>query len=183
MKDYTDKYPNDYELPEWSHPDNYGGFSPDGDFHLLSQHRDSDPITRSNYRVMMRELERIAETLPAPETDGEHDQGASWFYDFHASHWAVGWIEHLLIRRDAPDEMQREAYEMLAALEEYPVLSDDDLIELESNEAFEWWRSMSISERMGWCADAGVSVFAARRDDMSESIELEQSLREGLHQC
>lgn len=40
-------------LPEraWKHPECYGGFSPDGDYLILSRHRDSDILSESNWAV------------------------------------------------------------------------------------------------------------------------------------
>jgi hypothetical protein len=83
-------------------------------------HRDADSVTRSNWRVICRELERLD---PEYEAHG----------DMRASHWACGWYEHLLVDWRRVD-LVRVLDESLASLECYPLLSDDDHSELEWEE-------------------------------------------------
>lgn len=162
--EYHERFPNDYELPEWEHPSDYGGFSPDGDFLLYARDRDSLPRYESNYHSFMKLMEEEAEKFPEPEDDGEYDQGGSWVYDFRANHWGVGWVEYLLLRRDAPDELQRLAYETLAALEYYPVLDEENLNDLEYEEAEGCWNFMSDRDKAQYLCRHGISIFAMRRD-------------------
>lgn len=150
-------------LTPWKRPDCYGGFSPDGEYVILTQCRDSDALERSNYRVAMRELERVAAEQPEPK-DGE-----PWVYDFRAGHWGVGWIETLMVRDNAPEPVIRAAEEIVCALADYPVLDDSDYSELEFYEASEYWASMSVAERFDMIARGNehgnnISLFAARCD-------------------
>ena len=48
-------------MQAWEHPSDYGGFSPDGDFVLLSQHRDSDVLSRSNWIRVCEDMKAEAE--------------------------------------------------------------------------------------------------------------------------
>lgn len=82
-----------------------------------SVHRDSDPIDQSNHRVLVRELESV-------DPDQLH-HGV-----MHCNHWAVGWIDHVLVDTDNPQVMQI-IEDCTAALSDYPILSDDDHSELE----------------------------------------------------
>jgi hypothetical protein len=83
------------------------------------------------------------------------------------SHWAVGWVEHMLIdpadtARVALVEQWREE------LEDYPVLSEDRMSQMESDEFYEfaagelksygdgWWRVLEqVTEELGLCTGCG----------------------------
>lgn len=87
-----------------------------------AQHRDSDALDRSNFRVFVERMEDVDPT-------GKH------YAIERASHWAVGWIEYLLVEPDSACEV--EANENRAALAEYPVLDDEDWSNEEYAEALE----------------------------------------------
>lgn len=93
----------------------------------FSQHRDSDALERSNFRVIRADLER----------DFPDDVD-----DIRCDHWAVGWIDHLLVRvLDDSGEVTpawRRVCEWLDALADYPVADESDLSELEYDEWWEW---------------------------------------------
>lgn len=157
----------------WRTPPDYGGTNPVGDYHLMSQHRDSDALERSNYRVILTDLEREAGRLPDPPetTEGRPDNlPAAWVYDWRAGHWAVGWIEHMCIRADAPDVLLIAAAEWLAALADYPVADGADLSALEWSDAAECWGRLSVRDRARLIRESrcGASIYAARRDELPD---------------
>lgn len=166
---------NLYELPEWEHPAYYGGFSPDGDFLIYSRHRDSSILDNSNYDRILETLQKHAETLPEPPEFDEQITGrgeedfTQWVYDFRARHWAVGWCETILIRYDAPDSLQRLAAEIIGALSDYPVFDEQHYSEQEHEAIAEYWENLSTQDRIDECDRAGVSIFNARRDSLSEA--------------
>ena len=168
-----DELPNPYELPVWEHPAYYAGFSPDGDFVLAGQHRDSDALERCNYEDFFALMREKVVELQLDPPEGEFWDGfrTEWVYDFRASHWGVGWVETLLMRRDAPEPLQKEAYETLAALADYPVLDESHLSEVEFEEAEEAWNFMSLRDKIELCARAGASIFAARHE-LSEADQV-----------
>lgn len=138
-------------IKRWERPDHYAGANWPEYFVFLGQHRDSDSVTRSNFTVGLEALGGESETVIV----------------VRERHWAVGWVEWIGIHES--DEAAIEAAdEMLCSLSDYPVLSDDHHSELEWNETAEYWERMSIRERASYCADAGVSIFAARRDYLPE---------------
>lgn len=145
----------------WKRPDSYGGFSPDGDYMILSRHRDSDTITRSNWEV-------ACESLKAEAWDSRDMEGRPAVYHWRAGHWAVGWVEYLCVRADAPDDVLTEAGEIVCSLADYPILSDDHHSDLEYSEACELWERESVRGRFRVIKDSGarVSIFAARRDEL-----------------
>lgn len=118
------------------------------------QTRDSGVLERSNFRTAVASL-RTAD----PNGDG---------YEVHRfGHWGPGWIEVIIIDPDGP--AASEAADIVASLESYPVLSDDDYYELEWSEASEAWGNMTTRDRIRACACYRVSIFAARRDDIPDS--------------
>ena len=87
-------------------------FGEHGDwFQFLSQHRDSECIQVSNFRVALKEL------------GGE--EGGNVYIE-RMRHWACGWLEFLLVNPACPEAVAK-AEEMLSDLEEYPVLDELDV--------------------------------------------------------
>lgn len=176
------------ESHAWKRPDAYGGFSPDGDFLVCSQHRDSDCLARSNYHVAMCELTAAAK---ASGTDFSALQGG-WgndhpdraaVYDWRASHWAVGWVEYLMVRRNAPTAVLACAVDILRSIEDCPILDEDEYSEREWTAVTDYWDRCGIRERADYLREAGLSIFAARRpwgDVPDDSGQLFDVLREGL---
>ena len=148
----------DITLPTWEHPRDYGGFSPDGDFLLLSRNRDSSALDRSNW-------DTVCAAMGASTWDARDTLGRPAVYHWRAGHWACGWIEYLMVRADASEDILAEACEIHAALKSYPVFDESHFSQLESDEALACWSSSSLRTRMEWCRIQGVSIFAARRDD------------------
>lgn len=159
-------------METWKHPSSYGGFSPDGDYCVLSRNRDSAVLDESNWAVACK-------TLGAEAHDsGEMDDRPA-VYHWRAGHWACGWVEYLMVRADAPQETIDAAQEIVDSLEGYPVLDDDHYSNAEYEAAAAWWDRESVRTRAGWCAEAGVSIFAARnRGGMP--AEVYDQLREHL---
>ena len=120
--------------------------------------RDSGILDLSNWHSMIADFERI-------DPDGEDHEIHSF------GHWACGWFEIVLIRPNSA--VAQSAEEIEGALENYPVLSDDDYSEREYEAVCEAWENYSLRDRIRECARAGVSIFAARRDnpyDVSDYI-------------
>lgn len=139
-------------LERWSRPD-YWFAMDDGwqysskCFVFLSRHRDSCLIDQSNFACALQALGGESATVKVVTE----------------SHWAVGWIEWIAIHEGDAKALQ-EADSIMAALADYPLLDEDNYSELEHNAVAEYWESCGISERIDLCRDAGLSIFAARRD-------------------
>ena len=136
-------------LKRWKLPDSYFGAEWPEYYSFLSQHRDSDSVSRSNF---IRGLELIG---------GESDT----VIVVRERHWAVGWMEWIAIHQ-SDDAALQSADEIMAALSDYPVIDDNHLSEMEWNEAADYWESASIRERLEHCKNADISIFAARHDYM-----------------
>lgn len=85
----------------------------------LSVHRDSDTVERSNWRVI----------VPAMQHEYPDDTAVECM-----NHWAVGWIDYLLVRPDS--SVAERAQEWAARLAGYPLADEEDYSELEYAE--EW---------------------------------------------
>ena len=142
-------------LTRWTLPDSYAGPEWPEWFSIYGQHSDSDSLTRSNFACILKELGGESETVRV----------------IRERHWAVGWIEWIGVH-----ERDSKALEIADGiskdLEGYPVVNEDHWSQLESDEAFDYWQRMSVRERVEWCRDADVSIFAARRDnDLPSAVE------------
>lgn len=144
---------NDWKqhLKRWTRPDCYMGAEWPEYFVFLGQHRDSDSLTRSNFICALERLGGESETV----------------HIVRESHWAVGWVEWIAIHQSNRNAL-RTAIVLAKRLESYPVLNEDHWSELEWNEACDYWEKMSVRERAEYCARAGISLFAARRDYLPE---------------
>ena len=131
-----EKAKNILESQKWERPSDYGGHSPDGDYLICGRNRDSDCLANSNYTRIFQDLEK----LNPDDWDGsDHDEFPPC-YDFRAGHWAAGWVEYVIVKKNAPDSMIIAAAKIVAELSDYPVYDEDHYFELEHDKANSVWR-------------------------------------------
>lgn len=154
------------KLAIWETPPDYAGFDPVGHILVASQHRDSDALTRSNYRCAFARLIKAA----GLENHIDPDVAEAPVYDWRAGHWAVGWVEYLMVRPDAPQAVLDEAQAIADELADYPALDEDDWPTLECEEVCRYWSIMSVRHRAEVIREThcGASIFAARRDELPQ---------------
>lgn len=161
----------------WKKSECYGGFSPDGDYVVMSRNRDSQLLTRVNWDV-------ACESLKAQPYDGgaKHFFRRPTVYHWRAGHWAVGWIEYLCVRADAADDVKTEASEIVCSLADYSILDEDRYCAAKWDAVCEYWEQCSVGERVDYLRDSGISIFAARRDTLPEDPNgyLFEALSHGL---
>lgn len=150
---------------KWEKPDSYFGHNPVGDYVIYSRNRDSSILENTNYELILAQLDGEAEKYPDIEKP---------VYDFRASHWGCGWIEYIIVNKDAPESILDLAEEILSALADYPVVSDDLYSENQYNAIYEYWEECGLKERIEWCKDAGESIFSARKEDCIPSPVLDE---------
>lgn len=85
---------------------------------VLGHHRDSELLAESNYACALAELRAL-------------DRGDD-VREESASHWAVGWVESILVRIGSP--ACDRAVSMREQLEDYPGLNESDFSEREWEE-------------------------------------------------
>lgn len=134
-------------IKKWQRPDSYMGADWYEFYAFLGQHRDSDSVTRCNFTEGLKALGGESDTVQV----------------VRERHFAVGWVEWIAIH-ETDHEAILAADEMLCAMSDYPVLSDDALSELEWNEAADYWQSMRVRDRMELLQQAGLCIFSARHD-------------------
>lgn len=160
------------KLSIWETPSDYFGFDPVGDIGIVAKSRDSDALTRSNWdAAKARMLEAAGVTQQdIDDWDGDDMDARPAVYDWRASHWAVGWVEYLMCRSDAPQAVLDEAQAIADDLADYPALDEDAWSELEYAEACETWASWSVRDRTREIQrlKPGCSIFAARREELPQ---------------
>lgn len=148
---------------EWEHPDSYGGHSPEGHYCVYSRNRESTILENCNYQSILNELKELD-----CETSGKKERPK--VYDFRAGHWACGWVEYIIIERDAHSAVLERACEILSALADYPVYNEVEYSNKQNEEIHDYWLRISLRERLAWCADVGTSIFSARHEAIEENI-------------
>ena len=81
----------------------------------VGQHRDSDAMVRSNFRIILKDMQK---RLPEGTVE------VAYF-----RHWAVGWIEEIFF--NPIPEALAIAQEWQDRLSDYPIADDDDFSNLE----------------------------------------------------
>lgn len=126
--------------------------------------RDSGIRAESNFESFKKSLESLGLTEPGD-------------FEIHRfGHWGPGWFEIILINPES-EAAVKDAEETQAALADYPILDDSDYSEREHGASCEAWSGMSIRERVKLCREAGISVFAARRDEVPDNNRVWARLR------
>lgn len=114
----------------------------------VSRNRDSGPLYESNFEAALKKLGGESETVEV------HRFG----------HWGPGWFEIIIV---APGtKAEKTAQEIEGSLENYPVLDEDDFSAREWESASQGWDNCSLKERVDLCREAGISIFAARREEI-----------------
>lgn len=140
------------KLHRWTKPENYAGASwPEYYSSGFGRSRDSSALERSNFECALNKLGGETATVRV----------------IRESHWAVGWVEWIAIHQSDEPSL-RTADELVKGYEQYPVVNEDHWSMLEFTEAQEYWASESVKGRLELIkrADSGISIFAARRDDL-----------------
>lgn len=158
----------------WKHPESYFGFSPDGDILVLSMHRESDALGRTNWDAAAMRLIAAAGIDRIPDLSEIEGHGRfngpprdmiPAIYEWEASSSLIGWIRYLMVRADAPEAVLAEAQSIADDLAGYPSLDEDAWSELEYEEATELWASLPVRDRAAMIRDWSpeTSIFEARR--------------------
>lgn len=138
----------------WDSAANYAGADL-SDFYVapVSVTRDSQLLERVNWQVVTAGLERVS----------QHDETGT----VSMGHWACGWYKIFLIHSE--DSAALEAADQWAcSLADYPVADDSAWSEAELEAVAKFWERCSVSERMEVLKFCGLSVFAARRDELPD---------------
>lgn len=96
-------------------------------------------MERCNFNAALETLSPLSTEIESGEDEGATVRVVS------ENHWAVGWVEWIAIHGSNTDALN-EANKIAERLENYPVLDEDALWELENNEAMEQWENYGRRE-------------------------------------
>lgn len=125
---------------------------------VYTHHRDSSILEERNWAAMLAELGGEGGTT-AVERSG---------------HWAVGWVEYLVLHPRATKKLRR-AVELTEALEDYPVLDEEDLSECEYEAYSEGWDSWG---RADYRQALKARLFDGDNEESDRLDELKEALDE-----
>lgn len=100
-----------HELTRWEAADNYRGEDLSDYFVVLTKTRDGGAMENSNFEQARKRLG----DLEGVRID-------------RFNHWAVGWLKQILVK-EGSEEALLEAEEIMAELNQYPVLDEEDYLE------------------------------------------------------
>lgn len=116
-------------LKRWTMPSHYFGESWPNHYSAgVGQSRDSDCLEQSNFACMLAAIGGESEVVTV----------------VHENHWAVGWVEWIAIEDDGSEESAaalKIADDCKEALDDYPVLDDDDFSRREWEAFQENWNN------------------------------------------
>ena len=135
----SDKY-KPMKLSRWStdgvtafdNAENYLGERHSTYYIVGSKHRDSEILDRSNFECTHKELQDIVDNY---YEDSDYEPDNAPLKINRMGHWAVGWVEQILIHEDYTVLLQA-GDKIIERLEDYAVLDEDDYSEKESEEFY-----------------------------------------------
>ena len=149
-------------MEKWKNDQYYIGEDYSNYYILLGTNRDADCITRANFQAAIT----LFEDNKIKVYNAEDTNKKNVVLNARFNHWAVGWIELILI-----PEKNKKAVNLGIEIEEklanYPILDEMLFSEIEYNEVSEYWFNMSIDERIYYCKQSNISIFNARKNDFS----------------
>lgn len=148
-------------MKKWQYPSDYSGPDYKGYYIVYSRNRDSDLLSQSNFAEFERQLQcENWNDRELPETP--------MVINVQHRHWAVGWIEFILIHEKHP--LIDLAKQLTEQLESYPVLNDLDYSERQTDAIIDYWMSLDLSNKVKLCSVQQECIFAARHDSPPERV-------------
>ena len=165
----------------WTRPPHYMAFeslaNPVGDYCIYSKTRDTGILGEVNFEKILECLEEEMKKYEENVAYQGDEDDRPWVYTFSASHCMCGWVEYIIVRKDSPESLLKVAGEIFCAISEYPIFDEEAYGEACYEAICEYWGNARLQDRIEYCQDAEVSIFAARRDEIPE--EVYDDLREG----
>lgn len=132
LQKYADFKPTPFDATGLGLPDQQDwGVAP------VAQTRDSDALEQSNFETFLNMLRECG------ESEGDGTDGETW--EVHRfGHWGPGWFEVVLVKPGS--KAYAIAVDCARALENYPVLDDQDFSNREHEEYSEAWDNYARRE-------------------------------------
>jgi hypothetical protein len=109
-------------LKPWTRAANYSGVDWSDYYMAIGRHRDSNILDNSNFDSFL--------ALLGGENGGN-------VVVANSSHWAVGWVECILVHKQAPKRTLAVLTQTLESLDDYPIVDEDHYSNAENEEADE----------------------------------------------
>jgi len=149
MQRYSEWAPTGMDLKGLGCPDQQGWYVAP-----VTRTRDSGSLDESNWEAQIKILD-----------DAEVEYDTASF-----GHWACGWFEIVLVKPDEDGDPPQVLIEIEAALADYPVLDDMDHSDREFEAACQSWEWTDMRDRIKILARHGLSIFAARREEIPQGL-------------
>lgn len=161
-------------MKKWKYAENYGGIDYSDYYIVIGRNRDSCLLENHNYEEVWKRLNDFENEL-----EEEDNTEYGWLIGANFGHWAVGWIELIMVHEDAPQELIDTATDILNDMSNYPLLNEDEYYRKVYEAVDEYWQQMSLRERIEMCNKYNVNIFAARHDYIPD----DEFLYEYLERC
>jgi len=141
-------------LELWKPAENYMGDDYSDYYVVLTQNRDSEALEKTNFDAALKAL-------------GGEGNGV---VVAKSGHWAVGWVEFLLVHKDAADKVAiAEGIERDMA--DYPVLDEEALTNAEQQEYRESFDVWGKDEALKWVKEDLAKELPAEKQEALEAYE------------
>jgi len=148
-------------MEKWKSTSNYMGDDMSEHYILYSKTRDSDPLERSNFDCILRDID--------PNVDTEKENENIIVVSFR--HWACGWVETIMIH-ESEKKAIAQGNDIQTQLNIYPVYDDDHYDQLKHDEAQDIWKNcLTLAEKIEICQTAKISIFSARSETIPAEVE------------
>ena len=118
--------------------------------------------TRDSGTLAMSNFEAAEKLLSKTDTEGE-----TW--ETHRfGHWGPVWFEIIIVKPDT--EAERVGKEIECALDNYPILDENDHSERDYEAACQAWENTDKRERIHICAKHDISIFTSRRNTIPQGL-------------
>ena len=142
----------------WERADNYMGPDFSDYFLLYSTCRDSEVMNRANYEAIKSEFKAKDFKLKK----GVIIEGAS--------HWAVGWVEYILIHK-GNKRLVELGHKIREALDDYPVYDDSLFYEMAHQERVEAFKDFGEQETLETLTEIGLKPYQIKFLEDKEIIQ------------
>ena len=159
----SDEYKSEI-LNMWSVADNYNGEDYSNYYVVYARHMNSNLLTRANWST----FKDVVEEYPNGEIGDDE-----WQIETQcSSHWMAGWIEVLLVHKDAPKEIIERFEGLVAAMSDYPVLDDHLYYTMQTQETEEFWEDMDEDQKRVFCKDRNFDTSNAEKgiEELDEEV-------------
>lgn len=155
---------NNYKFLEfWHWPKDYYGEDYSDYYIVHSISHDSSLLGNHNHAVIWNRLEKV--------NVNNDDDEIEYLIKPSFRYWAVGWIEIIMVHKYSSAELLKEVNNLLYSLDIYPILDEDLYSDKLYQECEEYWKGLSLRERIQMCNENDVNFFAVRRDYPPEELD------------